>query len=298
MGKRKKRARSQAAKAPVTDLSHKPFAALAAKRPAAPKDAAERREVRSSGHPETSPPSGAKDTVEMTEDELFRAAVDGIDARQIADGKYLGKGPNTAHVRVREEQRLAPAEMATLGAPRDPYHDDLALFEEAMGLSAVSPIDAKLHTRSAIVQDVQDERANLRDNPQPLDHAARQAAIEAVLATAGPALTPGQRQLLRACAKAERTRPVAEVNVRGDFQRVALRRIELTALHVSAKGGKFMRVITGKGIGSEGEPILKRALVEWCFGDGEGLVVDYAPEVQPDGTFGSFVVQVRRSRRR
>ncbi|MCB9567306.1 MAG: Smr/MutS family protein [Myxococcales bacterium] len=49
----------------------------------------------------------------------------------------------------------------------------------------------------------------------------------------------------------------AAIDALADF--VALRR---------AVGDRIVRVITGKGIGSPGEPVLKAAVVAWCAGEG------------------------------
>ena len=54
---------------------------------------------------------------------------------------------------------------------------------------------------------------------------------------------------------------------------------------------RYLRVITGKGVQSAGEPVLKRALVIWCMSHD----IPWAPELLSDGSFGSFVIHVLRA---
>ena len=88
------------------------------------------------------------------------------------------------------------------------------------------------------------------------------------------------------------------MNVRGETRELALRQLELAVLQAGVHGDRFLKVVTGKGLSSASEPVLKRAVAEWCYGEGEELVVDFAPDVLLDGTYGCIIVAVRRRRRR
>jgi hypothetical protein len=61
---------------------------------------------------------------------------------------------------------------------------------------------------------------------------------------------------------------------------------------VRHRGRPFLRVITGKGLQSAAEPVLKVSLVQWCV----AMSFRFAPEVLQDGSFGSFIVHVPRSK--
>ena len=60
-----------------------------------------------------------------------------------------------------------------------------------------------------------------------------------------------------------------------------------------AVGDRIVRVITGKGIGSPGEPVLKAAVVAWCAGEGADVVREWAPERERDGCYGALILALR-----
>ena len=70
---------------------------------------------------------------------------------------------------------------------------------------------------------------------------------------------------------------------------------DFVTLHQAA-GRPYVRVITGKGVGSRREPVLKHALVSWCAGEGVGLVRGIAPEREATLEFGAFVLALHRRR--
>ncbi|MEL6178933.1 MAG: hypothetical protein AAFS10_08260, partial [Myxococcota bacterium] len=55
--------------------------------------------------------------VEMSAEELFDKAIEELDPVKIHSGKYMGKGPDTQHVRIKEERMPAPAEIKAMGDP-------------------------------------------------------------------------------------------------------------------------------------------------------------------------------------
>lgn len=238
------------------------------------------------------------DVVEMSEDELFAKAVDGLNPVQIERGKFAGQGPETRHVRLKEERRPAPKEIEALAPPEDPYHDEAAVFEEMMDLQGIQPIENPVYTPD--IAELKLDTEHLVRFKQD-DHSRafyRQQALEALLDDDGPVLNSDQRKLLKAAQTYARNEgPLQEITIRGARREVALRQLELMAMQASVTGVRFVRVITGKGLGSAGEPVLKIALVEWCLGHGADLVRGYAPEIQPDGDFGTFILHIRRQRR-
>ncbi|PCC67517.1 DNA-nicking endonuclease, Smr domain [Nannocystis exedens] len=61
-----------------------------------------------------------------------------------------------------------------------------------------------------------------------------------------------------------------------------------------AAGSRYVRVVTGKGLGSPGDPVLKEALAEWCASvAGETDVAAWAPELDVRGEYGSVILQLR-----
>ena len=243
----------------------------------------------------------AGEVVEMTEEELFAQAVADINPHQLHKGKFQGKGPDTRHVRLKEERRPAPQEIDALEEPEDPYHDEAAMFEEIMSMHGVNPLTNNTHVSDQGVDLNIDELYRFKQQDYSKKNRAerQEEAMELMLAVEGPVLQSSQQKLLAAyrrhVSSGNRT---PEVHLRGEGKASALRQLEFGVLQAGVRGDRFVRAITGKGLGSVGEPVLKRAVVEWCLGEGADLVVDYAPELLADGTYGSIVLIVRRRRRK
>ncbi len=106
-------------------------------------------------------------------------------------------------------------------------------------------------------------------------------------------LTPPQRTLLRQAAK---TRPLPELNIRKLPRIRALEQVLAFIAHHRARGIRFVRVITGKGLSSRGDPVLKPAVIAYCEGPGAASVVSWAPERDAQGAFGSLIIRLRSPR--
>jgi DNA-nicking Smr family endonuclease len=107
-----------------------------------------------------------------------------------------------------------------------------------------------------------------------------------------PQLRREQAQLLERA----RRRANATVNLRHLDRATALRHLELFVHACQARRVRFCRIITGKGIGSVGEPVLKRAVLEWCRGPGRTRVREWAPQLDPHGEWGVLVVRLSSAR--
>lgn len=103
-----------------------------------------------------------------------------------------------------------------------------------------------------------------------------------------PQLSAAQQQLLAR----SRRRALATLNLRHLDRETALRHVELFVRACQARRVAWCRVITGKGIGSVGEPVLKRAVLEWCRGPGRTQVLEWAPELDSHGEWGVLVVRL------
>ncbi len=106
-----------------------------------------------------------------------------------------------------------------------------------------------------------------------------------------PTLTAAQRERLR---RSRRARELPVMNVRMERRTAALTRIEAFVIATRASNLRFCRVITGKGKRSAGEPVLKRALIEWCESTGRQHVVGWAPETDRSGRYGSIMLELQR----
>lgn len=99
-----------------------------------------------------------------------------------------------------------------------------------------------------------------------------------------------QRSLLARARRGE----LPTLKIRGLRREPALAAVaSFVALHRAA-GRRYVRVVTGKGLGSPGEPVLKEALAAWCASSaGEAHVQAWAPEREAGGEFGAVILQLR-----
>jgi DNA-nicking Smr family endonuclease len=107
-----------------------------------------------------------------------------------------------------------------------------------------------------------------------------------------PQLSPAQQRLLAR----SRRHALATVNLRHLDRATALRHLELFVHACQARRVRWCRVMTGKGIDSAGEPVLKRAVLEWCRGPGRTYVREWAPQLDPHGEWGVLIVRLSSGR--
>ncbi len=98
----------------------------------------------------------------------------------------------------------------------------------------------------------------------------------------------------RLIAAARRRSPLPTLRIRGLRRRDALIALEDFVSLQSAAGRRYIRVITGKGIASRAEPVLKSVLIVWCAGEGAQFVRQVAPERDSSLEFGAFILALRR----
>ncbi|EDM74121.1 hypothetical protein PPSIR1_33074 [Plesiocystis pacifica SIR-1] len=106
-----------------------------------------------------------------------------------------------------------------------------------------------------------------------------------------PTLTEAERALLRR-AHAER-RPMCTCNLRHMTRAPALHHLAVFVATCRDQGQRYCRVIPGKGISSEDEPVLKRALLAWCRESDQREVLAWAPELDASGEWGSVILELR-----
>jgi DNA-nicking Smr family endonuclease len=104
-----------------------------------------------------------------------------------------------------------------------------------------------------------------------------------------PTLTDEQRDTL----KRSRSQRLPTLNIRHLRRTEALTQVEVFVRTARVDGHRFVRVIHGKGRQSAGEPVLKRAVIEWSDGPGGLVVRRWAPETDRSGGFGCIVLELR-----
>lgn len=104
-----------------------------------------------------------------------------------------------------------------------------------------------------------------------------------------PELSSEQRGLLRRA----RRRVDASVNLRHLGREQALAHLDLHVRLCRNRRVRFCRVIPGKGIDSKVEPVLKRAVIDWCRAPERDAVLGWAPELDRHGEWGAMILELR-----
>lgn len=211
----------------------------------------------------------------LTEEELMAEAFDSLGDGFSGSEKYLGEGFDASDVEV-----VAPDEPeAPATGPEDDLTTQDLVFLEAM---------------SAEVQRLEDHRTALRDKEWAGVSWRTEAEIVSLSAEdlERLELSHEQRELLRRSRKVT----MQVVNVRRFRRGEAIGEVEAFVRDCVRRGDRFVRVVHGKGRHSEGEPVLKPAVIRWCEGAGSRWVRAWAPEIDRSGRFGSLVVELRRDR--
>lgn len=237
----------------------------------------------------------------MSDEELFADAVDQLSPQDLYRGKYFGssdvpqpaEGPSLAD--YTEDGAGAEAGVATAhehevldeGEAREQLKDlqNKRMMEQALGGVDKKVNSSKYRTKQPKVRPYSSE-PNEELNTEPIPKS-------------GPGLTdvelqPAQAELMKRFAKRRREHQIPELNLRGDTLDDALRRLELFSHECWKNESGFMRIIHGKGNQSEGDPVLKPAVLRWLEGPGFRYVRGVAPEVKRAGNYGALVVELAR----
>lgn len=223
---------------------------------------------------------------QLTADELMREAFDAIDDRHDPTAKFRGEGYAPARdVEIIDE--LAPGvveEARERLDGLDGHTDEDVAFLQLMSEAEVAPLDRSLDKlRTAL-----DDRARWARPDAPLG--ARDACDQDALAA--PSLTGDQRDLLR---RARKQSYVPTLNLRHQRRAESMRELAAFVLQHRQERVRYVRVITGKGKQSEGPPVLKPMVMEWCSTPpGSEHVLAWAPETDRSGNFGMLVLELRR----
>jgi DNA-nicking Smr family endonuclease len=85
-----------------------------------------------------------------------------------------------------------------------------------------------------------------------------------------------------------RGRVLPTVNLRRLEREPALAHLDFFVKACRQRRARWIRAITGKGIESRGEPVIKRAVLSWCRQHG----LDSAPELDVHGEWGALVIHL------
>lgn len=172
---------------------------------------------------------------------------------------------------VPEDRRAPPASGSPRAAPVPEDRSEAAVPEDRCALPPDAP--GSLRAAAAALRGRPWQGPGWRDSP---GHGA------------GPTDAAQRDVLARA-----RHHSVPTLTIRGQRREPAIAAVAaFVGLHRAA-GRRYVRVVTGKGLGSAGDPVLKLALDEWCRGPGEPEVSAWAPERDRDGDYGAVVLRLR-----
>lgn len=101
-----------------------------------------------------------------------------------------------------------------------------------------------------------------------------------------PELTAEARALLERA----RARLLPTLNLRRLERLPALAHLDMFIHACRQQRARFVRVITGKGIESRAEPVIKREVLGWCSEQGLGS----APELDVHGEWGALIIELSR----
>ena len=215
----------------------------------------------------------------VSPEELMRRAFEEHDDFDPAK-KFLGEGVVVDNVEVTDVKEQDDEPPATTEDGERMRAEELLFYEQMSG--EVERID---NTRTVALKRGFDPGLHWADD--------RELATLSAVDLYEPELTPAQRQLLR---RSRRVSELPVLNVRMDRRALALTRIEAFVIESRARDARFCRIVTGKGRQSKGEPILKRALVDWCAHKGREHIVAWAPETDRSGHYGSIMLELQRNR--
>lgn len=257
---------------------------------------------------ETGKESGAEDVEAppLSDAELFQKTIQEMNPEDIYRGKYMGEGPAVESGGAKGPGRRArasqaqseedPAEEAGDEAAREGVKEarDMLLFERAV--SGVEQLEGgdkyrRPHTRDP-AEDAERRSAYRSDSPQALNTPPLPKSGEGLNKV--PPLVAAQRELHQRYKKRERQYEVSELNVRGDSVEDALRQVELFIHQQWKRDGRYVRIIHGRGLQSNGDPVLKPAILHWLEGPGFRYVRGYIPELNKAGDYGSLIVELER----
>lgn len=240
--------------------------------------------------PESAQPEKSSDE-SLSDEELFEQAINDIDPGRVYSAKYRGEAaadlpdaPSTASEQSPSEKPVSDEER------RQSVEEvrDAAIFQQMVG--PVTPLEDR------------DKYHRSRRSPQtsqPDQSGDDSSLLTPSLPRSGdglhyvPPLTASQRSLMDRHRRFASSNAVPDIHLRGDTRDEALARLrEFVLLHWKRQNTRFVRLIHGRGLQSESEPILKPTVLRWLEDSGREYIRGYAPERGTSGDYGSLIVEL------
>jgi DNA-nicking Smr family endonuclease len=235
----------------------------------------------------------------ISERDLFEKTVDELQPGDVYTGKFLGRGPELPPAPDEIDTNDAEPASETEQISEDAARESVAKRRENLQFErAVGPVDQKNKRR---------QKYRKQNRPAPKDHVQQITSyrsdspddmITPPLPKAGDGLNQvgplegAQKEMIARYKKRSRRHDVPEINVRGDTVDDTLRQIELFVHQQWKEKARFVRIIHGRGLQSDGDPVLKPAVLRWLEGPGYRYIKGYVPELNSVGDYGSVIAQL------
>lgn len=257
------------------------------------------------------------DVAPLSDAELFEKSIREMAPEDVYRGKFAGEGPklppskeDVAEARAKSAPK--PSQEQTHQSEADPRIAQAAeeSAREAVGEAREMRLFEK--TVGRVDKVVRGDKYRRPPMPDPTEDAARRTGHAAFSSDSPESLTTpplpksgeglnqvgafdaAQRDLHARYKKRARQHEVSEINIRGDSVEDALRQVELFVHQQCKEKRRFLRIIHGRGLQSNGDPVLKPAILHWLEGPGFRYVRGYVPERNSAGDYGSLIVELER----
>lgn len=241
----------------------------------------------------------------LSDEEIFAASIDSMDGAEIYDKKF--------------NARELPKRPADVGADAEPSlsltdeEREFAIFTQEMAITNVQRLKkpqksvCKTRNKGKYLQKVQalveKDIVSVDARPAIQESGMRSAYVTpSVVVThiekgtdvvkssdVAEGMTQNQTQLLHNVRRYEaRYGTVIALRLRGLALDAALSRFDSFVEACIAAKKPYALVICGKGLGSDGAPVIKEGVIARCRR--ESRIVEYVPVINEDGDFGSLYV--------
>ena len=111
-----------------------------------------------------------------------------------------------------------------------------------------------------------------------------------------PPLDETQKQLKMRHKQWAKRDGTPELNIRGETVSEAVSKLEEFVRSAWEDQRQFVRIVHGKGKRSEGDPVLKPAVLRWIENHGGKYIRGYIPKRDVKGNYGSLIIELRVTR--
>ena len=239
----------------------------------------------------------------LSDEEIFAACMESMNGAEIYDKKFNAKEAPKKVVKTDDEPHLTLTD----------EEKEFAIFTQEMAISNVKRLTKptkpahKVRNKGKYQQQAQalvekeivtvDARPAVQESGMRTAYVAPTIAVTQIEKGADvveepdvvESMTKNQKQLIHNVKRYEaRYGMVIALRLRGLALNAALSRFDSFVDACIADKKPFALVICGKGIGSDGAPVIKEGVIARCKRDSR--IVEYAPVINEDGDFGSLYV--------